>query len=149
MNSDTIFTIDIPLSKTNKDLDKLKKQFDEYDPYYIVSGSIEDRKLNFDKLWKNIKSMQISIFLSQVKYNFHQRTWEMYLGNVLLKNFLINSNNEEPDFIVNNNIYIKCIAPTKGNDSKVNSVPEMHVAKSFSEMIDQNVPVDKMILRMT
>ena len=149
MDLNTIFTINIPLSKTNEELDKLKKQFDKYDPYYIVSGSIEERKLNFDKLWGKYKVYADKHFLSQIKYNFHQRTWEMYLGNVLLKNFSIVSNNEGPDFIIDNTIYIECIAPTKGDSDKINSVPEMTVAKSFSEMIVQNVPVDKMILRMT
>ena len=50
---------------------------------------------------------------------------------------------------MNDNIYIECIAPTKGDSNKSDSVPEMFVAKIPEEIQDQNVPVNQMILRIT
>ena len=147
---DSIFTIELPLISTNSELEDVMKLYSKCDPYFIASGCVKDRKEKFDKLWHKFRLYADTHFLSQVKTNFHQRTWEMYVGNVLLeKNLSIASKNEGPDFVVNDNFYVECIASTKGEAGKPDSVPPMYVAKKTSEIIVQDVPVDKMILRIT
>lgn len=148
----SIFTIELPLVSTDEELEKVKAMYPNCDSYFITSGCVKERKKKFDKLWQKFKPYADKHFLSQIKTNFHQRTWEMYLGNVLLeKKLLIKSQNEGPDFVVNDNIYIECIAPTKGDSSKADSVPEIHIAniKKRERPMVQDVPVDEMILRIT
>jgi len=78
--------------------------------------------------------------------------WESYIGKVISNlnlNVTPNLNQEGPDFIVNNKIYIECTAVTKGELGKPDSVPEMYYAKNINEMIVQDVPTEKMIFRIT
>lgn len=147
---DSLFAVELPLVNTNEELEKVKAMYPKYDPYFIASGCIKERRKKFDKLWQKFKPYADRHFLNQIKTNFHQRSWEMYVGNVLLDRKLsIKSQNEGPDFIVDGNIYIECIAPTKGDPDKPDSVPEMFVAKTPEEIRTQDVPVDQMILRIT
>jgi len=145
-----LFTITLPLIKTDKELERIMSVYSKYDPYFIASGCIKERKERFDKLWQKFDPYADKHFLKEIKTSFHQRTWEMYVGNVLLKKkFAITSKNEGPDFVVNDNLYIECVAPIKGNPTKPNSVPEMFIARKPLEMVAQDIPVDKMILRIT
>jgi len=138
----------LPLDCSDQELSEIKKENFQYDPYYIVSGCCRDRKEKFDKLWKKYKPFADSHFLNEIKIHFHQRSWEMYIGNVLLeKGLKLQSGNEGPDFIISNIAYIECVAPTKGDPTKNDSVPEMYIAERLDEIIAQDVPVDKMILR--
>lgn len=147
---DTIFTVNYSTVKSGEELEKIKQSYPKCDPYYIASGCIEERKKRFDKLWVVFRPYADRHFLTQVKTNFHQRTWEMYVANVLLEKGLnIESSNEGPDFVINKQLYVECIAPTKGKPGKSNSVPPMYVAAKPSEIMVQDVPVDKMILRIT
>jgi len=147
---DTLFTVELPIVNTSKELEKVKAMYRNYDPYFITSGCIKERREKFEKLWKNFKPYADSHFLDEIKTNFHQRSWEMYLGNVLLeKKLSIKSQDEGPDFIVNDNIYIECVAPTKGDPTKPNSVPEMFAAKMPEEIRVFDVPIDQIILRVT
>ncbi len=147
---DTIFTIELPLIETNEELEKVKKLYPKYDPYFITSGCFKERREKFNKLWGKYKSYADRHFLNQIRTNFHQRTWEMYVGNVLLKkNLIIQSENEGPDFVIDKTAYIECVAPTKGDPNKPDSVPEMFIATTPEEIRVQDVPVDKMILRIT
>lgn len=147
---DSIFTIELPFIETFEELEKIKQMYPEYDPYFIVSGCCKERREIFDKLWVKYKPYADSIFLPQIKTNFHQRTWEMYFGNVLLeKGLSIRSKNEGPDFVIDRIAYIECVAPTKGDPAKPDSVPEMFVATKPEEFRVESVPVDKMILRIT
>lgn len=146
----TIFTIDLPLVKTNEDLEKVKGMYPEYDSYFITSGCCKDRRNKIDKLWQKYQPYADKHFLNQVRTNFHQRSWEMYIGNVLLeKNLTFESKNEGPDFVINKTAYIECVAPTKGEPAKPDSVPEMIVTKPSEDIHVRDVPVDKMILRIT
>lgn len=146
----SIFTDALPFVKTNEELEKVKGIYPKYDSYYIASGCTKERREKFDNLWKNYKSYADSHFSMQIKTNFHQRSWEMYVGNVLLeKGLAIKSKDEGPDFIVSENLYIECVAPTKGDPEKPDSVPEMFIATMPEEIRVQDVPVDKMILRIT
>jgi len=148
--SNTVFITKLPLVESNQELEKIKKLYPNYDPYFITSGCIKERREIFDKLWNSYKPYADSNFLSEIKHNFHQRSWEMYIGNVLLKLEMdIQSQNEGPDFVINKTSYIECVAPTKGDPSKTNSVPEMFIATTPEKMCVQDVPVDKIILRIT
>jgi len=148
--SNTLFTVEFPLVETKAELEKIIKSHSNYDPYFIASGCCKERREKFDKLWPKYEPYADSHFLKEVKTNFHQRTWEMYIGNVLLiKNLIITSKNEGPDFVVGDNLYIECVAPTKGDPAKPDSVPEMFVAIKPEKISVQDVPVDKMILRIT
>lgn len=147
---DTLFTIELPIITTDEELEKIKEIYPSCDPYFIASGCIRERREKFDKLWQNFKPYADRHFLSEVKKNFHQRSWEMYIGNVLLeKKLIIQSKNFGPDFIVNENIYIECVAPTKGDPTKPNSVPKMFIALTPEEIRVQDVPFDEIILRIT
>ena len=146
----TIFTTELPIIESDEDLEKVKNIYPQYDPYFIASGCSQSRKEKFDKLWERYAPYADSHFLSQIRINFHQRSWEMYMGNVLLdKGLEIKSTDEGPDFIIENTAYIECVAPTKGDPGKPDSVPEMFVATKPEEIRVQDVPVDKMILRIT
>ena len=148
--SDTIFTVELPPIETNEELEKIKQMYPKYDSYFIASGCCKERRERFDKLWVKYKPYADSNFLSQIKTNFHQRSWEMYVGNVLLeKKLKIQSQNEGPDFVVDKIAYIECVAPTKGDPNKPDSVHEMFVVIAPEEICVQDVPVDKMILRIT
>ncbi|MDD4358300.1 MAG: hypothetical protein PHY30_00615 [Candidatus Pacebacteria bacterium] len=148
--SDTIFTVELPLVETNEELEKVKQMYPKYDSYFIASGCCRERREKFDKLWKKYKPYADRHFLNQIRTSFHQRSWEMYVGNVLLeKKLIIQSQNEGPDFVIDNVAYIECVAPTKGDPAKPDSVPEMFVATKPEEFRVQDVPVDKMILRIT
>lgn len=149
--SDTIFTVELPLVETQEELEKVIKKFSQYDPYYIRSGCIIDLKKRFDKLWVKYREYADSHFLKEIKENFHQRTWEMYVGNVLLEKKLnIESKDVGPDFIITNSVYIECTAPTNGDPKKnPDFVPKIFIAPTPKEICSKNVPVDKIILRIT
>ena len=146
----TIFTVELPLIETDEELEKMKELYHQYDPYFIVSGCCKDRREKFDKLYAKYKNYKDENFLKGIRTNFHQRTWEMYVGNVLLEKGLeIKPNNGGPDFVINNLAYVECVASTKGKPAKPDSVPEMFVATKPEEIRVQDVPGDKMILRIT
>ena len=148
--NNSLFTIELPFVSTNEELEKVQAMYSEYDPYFIASGCIKERREKIDKLWQKFKPYTDKHFLEEIKKNFHQRSWEMYIGNVLLsKGLSIKYKNEGPDFIVNDDIYIECVASTRGDPNKPDSVPEMYVARTLEEIQVRDVPVDKMILRIT
>jgi hypothetical protein len=74
----------------------------------------------------------------------------MYVGNIFLeKNLIIQSENEGPDFMIKNIAYVECVAPTKGDHIKPNSVSEISFATMPKKIRLQNVPFNKMVLRIT
>jgi len=124
--------------------------YPEYDPYFIMSGCCKERREIFDRLWAQFKPYAVSHFLSQIRTQFHQRSWEMYVGSVLLeKKLAIKAQSTGPDFIVNESIYVECVAPTKGNPSNPDSVPEEFIATKPEEVRSSLIPDDQMILRIT
>jgi hypothetical protein len=141
----SIFTDNFPEIKTGEELEKVKNQYPNYDPYYIASGCIKERREKFDRLWEAYQLLADKNFLSDIKKHFHQRTWEMYLGVALVKNsFDISSFNQGPDFIINkgktNEFFIEAVACEKG-DSK-SKVPDM------VHNIVQDVPEEEMLIRL-
>ncbi len=148
----SIFTDDFPEISTNNELQKIIKEYPKYDPYYIATCCIKERKEIFDSLWQIYQPLADKHFLSDCKKHFHQRTWEMYLGVVLIKNDLnISSSEKGPDFVVDkgreNEIFVEATACTRG-DTK-DAVPEEYFAEKAEKIRVQDVPNDKMLIRLT
>lgn len=148
----SIFTDNFPEVCSDEELQKIIKIFPKYDPYYIASGCIKKRKELFDSLWQIYQPLADKHFLSDCKKHFHQRVWEMYLGVSLIKNGLdISSSKSGPDFIVNkgreNEIFIEATACTRGTTK--DAVPEEYFAETPEEIRVQDVPYDKMLIRIT
>ena len=154
-HSRSVFTDNFPAIKTNDELDSVKSIYPTYDEYYVTSGCMVDRKEKFNALWSKFKPYADTNFLTELKTSFHSRTWEMYMCNVLLeKNFSIKlptdiPQNEGPDFILKGDTYIECVACSKGDPTKSNSVPEIRYARTPDEVVAFDTPTDKMILRIT
>ncbi len=147
----SIFTDDFPEISTNSELQKIIKEYPKYDSYYIATCCIKERKEIFNSLWQIYQPLADKHFLSDCKKHFHQRTWEMYLGVVLIKNDLnISSSEKGPDFVVDkgreNEIFVEATACTRG-DTK-DAVPEEYFAEKAEEIRVQDVPYDKMLIRL-
>jgi hypothetical protein len=89
---------------------------------------------------------------AEFKKHFHQRMWEMYLGVSLINNGLdISSSKSGPDFIIKkdgeNEIFIEATACARGNAK--DAVPEEYLSKTPKEIKVQDLPYDKMLLRIT
>jgi len=141
----SIFADNFPLISTQQELDSLKEKYPSCDEYYVASGSISERREKFDRLYQKYQPYADRHFLSEVRKQFHQRTWEMYLGCTLLERGIpISSKDEGPDFLIENEkkIWVECIACTKGSDSSDDRVPPMAYG------VVQSIPEDEMCLRL-
>lgn len=141
--SDTIFTDPFPDVKNNEDLEKLKHNapFSQYDESYVTSGAIQERRAYFDQLWIKYRAYADEHFLKQVKIMFHNRTWEMYIGNVLLESKVsFASGNKGADFIVKNNIHLECVACTLGKN-----IPQLKITKKGGSFDVPNKPLETRI----
>lgn len=142
-----LFTDNFPIVSNNEELNKIKKEYAPkgYDEYYIASGCINDRRKKFEYLWSIYAPYADSHFLDQVKYDFHSRTWEMYLGALFINNNLkIESMDIGPDFKIttpSTNIYVENVVCNKGRGS--DAVPEIQYEGVY------DVPQDEMLLRLT
>lgn len=145
LNPTSLFTDDFPEVNTQAELDKVLASFPGYDPYYICSGAIPDRRKRFEDLYKVFKNYKDTHFLSQLKTQFHQRTWEMYVGcSLIVKDIKPTSFNEGPDFLIeggDKKIWIECAAPNKGAGE--DRVPAMEYGTV------QTVPENQMCIRLT
>jgi hypothetical protein len=146
----TLFTDNFPDNATNNEIKELFEQKPEYDHYYIATASIKDRKEKVDQIWQKYKTYASDHFFDEYKLkgNFHARMWEMYLGVTLINNGLkikTTKKDDWPDFIVNNSIYIECIACQNAEtDNKPDFVPPVKYDGTA-----QNVPVDQILMRIT
>lgn len=141
----TIFTDEFPDDiQSNTELETVKTKYPHYDDYYIVSGSIKKRREKFDEMYQVYAPYADRHFLSDLKKQFHQRTWEMYLGYVLVKNGVsFTSFDMGPDFLIENTegrIWIEAVACGPGDG--VDRVPAM-IYGGVS-----NVPQEEMIMRI-
>ena len=141
----TLFTDDFPIVKNNTELQELFRLYPDYDPYYIAATSIADRREKFEKLYEKYHPYADSHFPSEVKKQFHQRTWEMYLGCALIERGIkFTSKDVGPDILIEEfgkRIWIECIACTKGEGK--DRVPDLQYG------VAQNVPDEEMIIRIT
>lgn len=150
--SNTIFKDDFPLITTSEELQQLFLKYPEYDEYYIASWSIQDRKAFFSEMWKDFKPYADPEFLSELKqkWKFHQRSWEMYIWSILIKKWLvlqIKNNSEWPDIILNNNIYIECIATEHWSGENAVQLVIYNTLKEKTQI--QNFPSEQILMRIT
>lgn len=158
--SESLFTLDLPLVDTDDALEKIKTAHFDCDPYFIASGCIKERRDKFNNLWRQFKSIldesKSKIFLSKIKQKgqFHENTWEMYVGCILKKYFskiFTPQKDEGIDFILNKDntdeIFIEAVACKKGNSA--DAVPNMIVAENPEDITVQDVPHDEMLLRLS
>jgi hypothetical protein len=140
----SLFTDNFPFITNDSELQALKDQYPDYDSYYVASGSIQERKEKFDRLYQKYHSYADRHFLTEVKKKFHQRTWEMYLGCALLhKGITFTSKDQGPDFLIEHDgkkIWIECIACEKGDG--VDRVPDLRYG------VVQSVPSNEMLIRI-
>lgn len=148
----SLFLNELPLVDTKEELERIIARYKDCDPYFIVSGCIKERREKFNSLWNQFKFLADKHFLLQVKKEFHERSWEMYIG-CLLNKYLKNIYSEDsgPDFVINKGekeeIFIEAVACKKGNS--VDAVPDMIIAEQLEEITVQDVPHDEMLLRLS
>lgn len=141
-----LFSENFPVARNNADLARLRAEYPNYDPYYIASGAIPERRILFEKLYEKFYPYKDDIFLSEIKKHFHQRTWEMYLTSVFLEEgFQVSSKNSGPDIKIQHNsknIWIECTAPEKGKGK--DGLPSLDYDSSWHDF-----PEKQILLRMT
>src|SRR5262245_60685099 len=95
-------------------------------------------------MWEVYRPHADRHFLSEVKRQFHQRTWEMYVGCAFLKNGIpFSSTNDGPDFLIESagkKVWVECIACNKGEGP--DKVPPLEYG------VVQDVPEDEMCIRI-
>ncbi len=156
----SLFTTELPLVNTNEELERIKTAYPDCDAYFIASGCIKERREKFDNLWNQFKLLldehKSKIFLSKIKQKgqFHENTWEMYMGCVLKKyfsNVSTSPKDEGIDFVLNKDktdeIFIEAVACKKGDSA--DAVPNMIVAEKSEDITAQDVPHDEMLLRLS
>lgn len=150
---DNLF-LDLGSAKNQEELEVI---FEEYKGVYdkaFICACVIDRRKNtrtwMESLWEKFSPYADKDFLVKVRKNeFHQRTWEMYLGNVFLEQgFRLESRNQEagPDLklVLSDGkiIWVEAIAGDRGEGE--NYVPER---SSYSGSIDG--VDDPKVLRIT
>lgn len=105
-----------------------------------------------ENLWATYEPYADYNFPDQIQRNFHARFWEMYLTCTLLdQGFKLNCPKPGPDILISGNrkIWIEAVAPTAGDPSKPDSVPEAKFEESaqFMSSRGQRVPDEQIILR--
>jgi hypothetical protein len=130
----------------NAELDALKAQHSDWDDYYLASAAIEERRKIFEDIWEIYEPYADKDFVQQAQKNFHQRSWEMYLGSVFLdKGFTLEATGKgKPDLKIINStppIWVECVAPQKGDGA--DRVPPMQYG------VVQSVPEKEMALRVS
>ncbi len=137
---------DVSLAKDpSSELERIKAEHPGYDGYYVASGCIPERRVIFEELWARFCPYKDGHFLGQVKSDFAARTWEMYLGVVLLDHGfgLAGPRDHGPDLRVvsPDMLWIEAVVSNKG--SGADAVP--HIAWDGVG----SVPEDQMLLRLT
>ena len=149
LESNSIYTNNFPTFSNTEKLEEFKRKFKlnnpSYDELYIGTGCIEYQKEYYDFLWNIFKPYADRNFLTEIKTQFLQRSWEMYIGVVLLNHgFELTNPGEGPDFILDDSIYVECIAVNKGSENSIYRVPE-RIQSGTAEWS----PKDKIQLRLT
>lgn len=156
----SLFSIDLPLVNTNEELEKVKSMYSDCDTYFIASGCVKERREKFNNFWNQFKALldeyKSRIFLSKIKQKgqFHENTWEMYVGCILKKYFSdvsTSPKDEGIDFILNKDkvdeIFVEAVACKKGDS--IDAVPDAIIAEKPEDIMVQNVPHDEMLLRLS
>lgn len=144
-----LFDENLGTASNSVELNELKKKYYEYDPSYVALSTMstrDDFRKWLEELWSIYEPFSDKNFLQQLKVQFDQRSWELYLGATLINRgyHLENHNEAGPDFQIkseNNNVWIEAISIKKGET--VDKVPEVQ----YGKVID--VPENEILLRLT
>lgn len=153
--SDSLFSTNLPECTTDEEIIKLQEENPTLDPYYIASSVIAKRKVLFEVLYKVFEPYKDSNFLKEITTRFHQRTWEMYLGYLCIKQGKVlkeSRSDDQADVQIvtkQNPIHIECIAVTHGDPANPDAVPKMHIPDNIGHIVVRDVPEDKILLRIT
>lgn len=115
----------------------------------------DDVRILMEEMWAQYWPYADDHFLSAVRWEFDQRTWEMYIAWVLMRHgYEINKvGNAGPEFFVmidGVKTWIEAIAPHPGTGP--DAVPAL---RSMNELVEageepvQNVPEEQILLRLT
>lgn len=155
-----IFPDEIPLLKNSK-------EFEEYvgnqlieDLYFLASACVEERRKMFEELYKSFDryGLSSSHFFNEIRSGkpgkFHQRTWEMYIANILYRNnFTVKKFSEADkgiDFVVEQSkkkFYLECNAkrPSKKQaDRSYSQEIAQRVCGSITEKNNQYIESSNM-----
>lgn len=149
-----LFQHNFPSCKTNKGLIELQEKNSHLDRYYIASLVSNDRRVLFEDCYKIYEPYKDSNFLTEIPTRFHQRTWEMYLGTLFVKNGKLlkkdrGDSQADLQVLTPNLIHIECTAVTHGDPTNPDSVPKMRFATDIDHLFVDDVPEDKILLRIT
>lgn len=133
------------------DVDQTTVTSEEFRVMQDRSNDMADEAKNFcETLWRRYERYADNHFLNEIKLEnkFHDRFWEMHLGNVLLeKGFEIFSKDNGPDFRIQineeNDVWIEAITSSDGEEGRVDSVTSLQVSREASLVSE-----DKVVLRL-
>ena len=140
-----LFLDEIKISLTQEDLEKECVKYPEpkFDRYYIRCAVDKDIREYFESMYCRTKLFLDENFVKESQKDFHQRSWEMYIVDLMMKkkpDRLIKPNKEgDADVKViidkNKTLHIECVAPEKGELGNKKSVKnheyELHVPELF------------------
>ncbi|MEN9582075.1 MAG: hypothetical protein RL641_29 [Candidatus Parcubacteria bacterium] len=149
----SLFSIEFPDSPTDEELAKLHADNPQLDPYYITTSVTAERRALFEECYKLYEPYEDSNFLKEITTSFHQRTWEMYLGAVLITNGKTlnsdrNDNHADIQVVTKKGfVHVECTAITPGEYSRPDSVPPMRMS-TLDNIVLFDVPEEKILLRI-
>jgi len=150
-----LFNENFKAVNTDKELEKIQRQYKEYDPAYITQSAGVPRKHIkewIEKLWRQYELYADNDFFKKIKKEFHQRTWEMYLTCTLLdRGFSLkekkNKKNKGPDIclmVEGKNIWIEAVTTNVGEgDDKV----KIHCDNDIQHIRAYDYPEEQVLLR--
>jgi hypothetical protein len=152
----TLFPYNVPFCKSENELDKVKELFKDFnlDEYFLVSSALKERKDFFESLYEIYEPYSDNGFLKDAQIQFHQRSWEMYLGVIMLRNKreLLKPTKKDnevgtADIRINTSkiIHIECVATNHGN--KNDKVPELK-PDPITNIVVRDVPSEKILIRI-
>jgi len=146
-NLKDIFTENFPDVKTNRELFSIFNKNPKIDKYYITTSAIPERRKKISSIFNDFREYASRHFLTELRKDFHARTWEMYLSVILLKNNLkikVSRKDKWPDIIIDNIANIECVTCQNAQDpTKPDFVPQLRIG------IVSDVPRDQILLRIS
>jgi len=110
-------------------------------------GFLRKARQHCEDLWSQYESYADPHFLDEFPRRFHQRWFEMYLTVSLIQSdFDIQCPKPGPDILLKLNgrrMWIEAVCATRGEESKMDSVPKLQM-----NSVDR-VPMDQCVLRVT
>lgn len=131
-----LFDPKIPTGENQKEFNKIINTFPENDQSYTATALCKERKELVEKMYDKFEPFSDKDFLSEVKINFNNRAWEIYLGYVLFeKTNLVKSPSHGPDFLLEEDgkkIWIEAIAPQRGLVDPTEEKPNLVSGQMYS-----------------